>query len=112
MPPPPFESSRPAAASAVAALLQGTSQIWRGRDIAPVIARPTGFHKLDRLLPGHGWPGGALIELITGCEGIGELRLPMPALRELCAEGYPVAFISPPHIPYAPALKRAGLPLR
>ena len=96
---------------AVAALLQNTSQIWRGRDIAPVVARSTGFHQLDSLLPGRGWPVGALIELIAGCEGIGELSLPIPALRELCSQDYPVAFISPPHIPYAPALKLAGLPL-
>jgi hypothetical protein len=110
MPPASFES-RASSAAAVASQLQGTSQLWRGRDIAPIAARSTGFPQLDRLLPGHGWPVGALIELIAGCEGIGELSLPMPVLRELCAQDFPAAFISPPHIPYAPALKRAGLPL-
>ncbi len=102
------DSARP---GALATLLQGNARIWRGRDIAPVIARSSGFPALDRLLPGHGWPVGALTELITACEGIGELSLPLPALRALCEQDYPVAFISPPHIPYAPALKRAGLPL-
>lgn len=111
MPYSPSQMRASAGPEALAALLQGTAQIWRGRAIAPVGARSTGFPALDRLLPGHGWPVGALTELLTGCEGIGELSLPLPALRQLCAQDYPIAFIAPPHIPYAPALKRAGLPL-
>lgn len=111
MPLSPLQQRPAGGTGALLNLLQGNAQIWRGRDIAPVVSRATGFAPLDRLLPGHGWPVGALTEFITACEGIGELSLPMPALRSLCAQDYPVALISPPHIPYAPALKRAGIPL-
>lgn len=85
--------------------------IWRGREIAPVKARRTGHAELNRLLPGHGWPVSALIELIPMQEAIGELQLLLPALRALCQEGRDIAFIRPPHLPYPPALAKAGLPL-
>ena len=44
-------------------------------------------------------------------EGIGELRLTLPALVRLQAEGRSVVWVSPPHRPYAPALAAAGLDL-
>lgn len=96
--------------AAIETMLRSPS-IWRGGDIAPMRARPTGFGALDRLLPGYGWPLSALIELLPTHEGIGELSLLMPVLRQLCSEGRDIAFIRPPHVPYPPALARAGLPL-
>jgi len=111
MPSYPLPLCNPTDATALLAVLQGEARIWRGRDLAPVTARPTGFAALDHCLPGHGWPVGALTELLAVREGIGELSLPLPALRALCAQEYPIAFIAPPHIPYAPALRKAGIPL-
>ncbi|HLX30390.1 MAG TPA: translesion DNA synthesis-associated protein ImuA [Casimicrobiaceae bacterium] len=86
--------------------------IWRGGDCAPEPASiATGFAELDGALPGGGWPRAALTEVMLACEGIGELRLTLPALARLQAEGRSVVWISPPYRPYAPALARAGLDL-
>jgi len=74
---------------------------------------PTGFRRLDERLPGGGWPLDTLIELLLPLHGIGEINLLLPALRTLCAqdERSPrwIAWLGPPHLPYAPALARAGL---
>ena len=56
-------------------------------------------------------PWSVLIELIPMVEGIGELRLPLPALKQLCQESRDIVFVRPPHLPYPPALAKAGLPL-
>ena len=48
---------------------------------------PSGFPELDRALPGGGWPQGALTELLSDEEGIGELRLLLPALAAPGAGG-------------------------
>lgn len=71
----------------------------------------SGFAALDRELPGGGWPCGALTELLGGLEGIGELQLVLPALAALTARGKRVAWLAPPHLPYAPALAAAGIDL-
>ena len=74
---------------------------------------PTGFRRLDEKLPGGGWPLDTLIELLLPVHGVGELNLLVPALRELCQEGAGprrwIAWLGPPHLPYAPALAGAGL---
>ena len=85
--------------------------IWRGAELArsacPGIA--TGFAALDAELPGGGWPCGALSEILPQHEGIGELRLLGPALAQLASQGNFIAWIAPPHQPYAPALAAAGI---
>ncbi len=85
--------------------------IWRGggfaRAGAPAI--PSGFPALDAELPGGGWPSGALVEILPAHEGIGELRLLGPALAALTERGLRLAWIAPPHLPYAPALAAAGI---
>jgi len=87
--------------------------IWRGDDLAQVAVPSvaTGYAALDRELPGGGWPAGALTELLHEREGIGELRLVAPALARLSEAGRWVAWIAPPHLPYAPALAAAGIKL-
>lgn len=88
--------------------------VWRvAESVSAGTARPTGFARLDARI-GGGWPCDTLIELLLPSPGIGEFRLLLPALRELCAgeAGAPrrwVAWIDPPHLPYAPALAGAGL---
>lgn len=87
--------------------------VWRG-DRPGTSARPgqpTGHAGLDALLPGGGWPRGALTELICQEEGIGELSLLLPALAEISREGRWIALVAPPYIPYAPALAGAGVDL-
>jgi cell division inhibitor SulA len=86
--------------------------LWRGDALAQTQpAEPTGFAELDALLPGGGWPRGALTELLLDHEGIGELRLTIPLLAALTAAGGWVALIAPPYLPYAPALSALGVDL-
>ncbi len=72
---------------------------------------PSGFSTLDAKLPGDGWPLGTLTEILYEGPGIGELRLVMPALAHLSRQGRWLVWISPPHIPYAPALADHGVDL-
>ncbi len=86
--------------------------IWRGKDLAPSIRGiSSGFADLDTLLPGQGWPCGALTEILTEREGIGALRLLIPALARLSREDRWLTFVAPPYIPYAPALADLGVDL-
>jgi len=93
-----------------AALLE-RPDIWRGGSLsrAGTPAIPSGFSRLDAELPGGGWPAGALTEILPTHEGIGELRLLGPALAALSNRGLWLAWIAPPHLPYAPALAAAGI---
>jgi cell division inhibitor SulA/protein ImuA len=94
---------------AVAQLLDNPL-LWRGDAKARVEhAVASRFVELDRELPGGGWPQGTLTELLLDSEGIGELRLLLPALETLARAGRWIAFVAPPHLPYAPALARAGI---
>lgn len=88
--------------------------LWRGRQLTQPESQPTvhsGFNRLDKQLPGHGWPLGGLTELLLTRAGIGELRLLLPALTTL--QNHPhnrwSIWINPPFVPYAPALQAAGI---
>lgn len=86
--------------------------VWRGDSLArcelPAVA--TGFAGLDAVLPGGGWPSGALTEILAAREGIGELSLLAPALARLSGDAARwLLWVAPPHLPYAPALQAAGL---
>ncbi len=92
--------------------------IWQGADSQPPhIVHSTGFKVLDDHLPGNGWPTATLTEIVLESYGIGELSLLMPALARLSrpqgsgqAVGW-ILWVSPPFIPYAPALSRHGIDL-
>jgi hypothetical protein len=93
------------------ALLQ-RADIWRGDRLTTGIKSvPSGFAELDALLPGGGWPQGALTEIMMTRQGIGALRLLMPALARLSQGDRWICWVAPPHIPYAPALVNAGVDL-
>ncbi|HMI37519.1 MAG TPA: translesion DNA synthesis-associated protein ImuA [Steroidobacteraceae bacterium] len=81
-----------------------------GEEAGP-IALPTGFAQLDAVLPGGGWPVGAITELMPDAQGIGELSLLLPALAQLSCAGRCIVWIAPPCLPYPPALARHGLAL-
>lgn len=87
--------------------------IWRRAATSPrpANAQPTGLDELDALLPGGGWPRGALSEILIEQDGIGECSLLLPALAALTQARQRVALIAPPYIPYAPALAAAGVDL-
>jgi hypothetical protein len=87
-------------------------RVWRGRAIRSEIpAISSGYDLLDAELPGRGWPSGALTEILGSQQGIGELELVLPAVAALTWAGKRVAWLAPPHLPYAPALVAAGVDL-
>lgn len=97
-------------------LLQN-SQIWRARNQSGLQGQKglaTGYPKLDRELPGGGWPRNAVTEILLEHYGIGELQLLMPALvylntgAEQTRPGW-IAWVAPPFQPYPPALSQWGL---
>ncbi len=87
------------------------ADLWVGGEAAHGRAQTTGHAALDRLLPGGGWPRGALSEILVPEPGVGELRLILPLLIDCARAGQRVALVSPPHLPYAPGLAKAGLRL-
>lgn len=87
-------------------------QIWQASTVEDrrSLGLDTGHDVLNELLPNGGWPRDGVTELITDSQGIGELRLLMPALASLSqAENRWIAWIRFPHIPYAPALEACGI---
>ena len=103
--------SAPSPAARLAARLAHPA-IWRGGDCAPEPASvPSGHPALDAVLPGGGWPGAGLTEVLLAREGIGEIALMLPALCALQRRARDIVWIAPPHRPYAPALAAAGLDL-
>ncbi len=91
-------------------VLQRTD-VWRGGIAPPQTGVASGFAALDTELAGGGWPMGAVSEILMRHPGGGELTLLMPALTRISQEGKWLAFVTPPYIPYAPALLRAGVDL-
>jgi hypothetical protein len=92
-------------------------RIWRGQaraDDAGWQALASGYPRLDRHLPGGGWPRHALTEILLDHYGTGELQLLMPALAGLSSAGEEagwIAWIAPPFEPYPPALQQWGVNL-
>lgn len=85
--------------------------VWRGGELERVVHATvaTGHARLDRELPGGGWPVGTLSEVLHDGVGIGEVGFLAGALARASAEERLVAWIHPPHLPYAPALAQSGL---
>jgi len=93
-------------------LLAQAPQLWRGRE--PNRSQRTlgtGHARLDKRLPGGGWPMGALTELIASTHGLGEFSLLFPTLAEISHRGEWLVLIDPPWIPYPAALQGHGLAL-
>ena len=94
--------------------LLGHPDLWlgSGKDAGagrrPIL--PTGFTALNALLPGGGWPAGAVTEILLPGVGIGEMRLLLPSLAGP-GDGRLIAWIDPPYLPYAPALSAGGVRL-
>jgi protein ImuA len=87
------------------------SQVHQGfervADERPGIA--TSFAVLDAFLPWHGWPTGAMTEIMTHVIGCGELSLILPAMARLTQEKRQIICIGAPHELFAPALASAGV---
>jgi hypothetical protein len=87
--------------------------VWRGGELEnaahPVVA--TGHRALDRELPCGGWPVGTLSEVMHDGVGIGEVGFLAGTLARAAQDKRLIAWINPPHLPYAPALEQAKLAL-
>lgn len=77
---------------------------------ASIEALPTGLAELDAALPWGGLPRGALTEILLAQDGLGEMRLLLPALARL-SRSERILMVAPPYTPYAPALAAAGIAL-
>jgi protein ImuA len=117
------------AASVEELLHNNPTRLWRAREQGTAstvpAGLPTGYAALDGCLPGQGWPRQGLIEILSDLRGIGELRLLLPALAQLSGRarssaarhnpaavarrGGWLAWVSPPYMPYAPALAACGI---
>ena len=110
-------------------LLQNPA-IWRAQESSESSGwqgLATGYPRLDRHLPGGGWPQQALTEILLEHYGSGEIKLVMPALARLsqvqlpddlpeehCRQGIGcgwIAWVAPPFEPYPPALLQWGVDL-
>jgi len=85
--------------------------LWRGDQLgSPVVAvHPSGFEALDAELPGGGWPGHSLTEILSPQSATLEWRLLGPALQRVCAAGDTVVVVGPPRTPHLPGLRLLGL---
>ena len=87
--------------------------VWRGGELElaaqPAVA--TGHAALDRELPGGGWPTGTLSEVLHDGRGIGEIAFLSGALARASQGARMIAWVNPPHLPYAPALAQSGIAL-
>lgn len=97
-------------------LVREQAMLWKGRSLsqqadATATALDTGFASLNSLLKTGGWPQASLLEIQVDEWGQGELQLLLPTMAALSQAGQQLAWISPPYIPYAPALQAAGVDL-
>lgn len=90
------------------------SAVWRADQLGAALQRiwPSGFAMLDAELPGGGWPGHGLTELLSPCGSGFEWRLLGPLLARLVAEGRDTLLVGPPHVPHMPGLQAQGLSAR
>jgi hypothetical protein len=89
--------------------VESIAGVWRGLGKARPDSESTGIATLDQALLG-GWPVGALSQLVSAEAGLG-FSLMLPLLARLTQAGRHVALVAPPYIPYAPALRDAGITL-
>ncbi len=71
----------------------------------------SGFEALDAVLPGGGWPVGAMTEILHAGPETFAWSLLLPALGPaVSARRRPVLLVGAPHLPFGPALAAQGLP--
>ena len=91
--------------AAVAAALWRADQL--GSPVAATVS--SGFEALDAVLPGGGWPGHGVTDILSAQSGTLEWRLLGPLLRRVCAAGRSVVLVGPPRPPHPPGLRLEGI---
>ncbi len=87
-------------------------RLWRGRGNQPAQPTwPSGYDALDELLPGGGWPQGALSEFLLPGPGYGELSLLLPAIAQATQQDHSIALVAPPLVLNGPCLDAQGVQL-
>ncbi|MDO9359261.1 MAG: translesion DNA synthesis-associated protein ImuA [Polaromonas sp.] len=90
--------------------------VWRAGELgsSSLQVLDTGFPLLNRVLPGGGWPQGALVEVLQPQAGLHEWGLVAPALAGLqaAAAGKLVVLAGAPWRPFGPALGARQLDMR
>lgn len=76
--------------------------LWRGDELAAPggTVVPTGFAALDAVLPGGGWPVGAVTELLQPQFSLAEAQLLLPAVALQAGPRRQVLVIGSPHEPF------------
>jgi protein ImuA len=98
------------------------TQVWRAGELggANLHTVSTGYEALDKILPGGGWPQGALVELLLPQAGQHEWGLLAPglvhALNQPATFDEPgaqlTALVGPPYLPFGPALGARQIDMR
>ena len=92
------------------------AQVWRAGELgsASLQTIATGYAALNQVLPGGGWPQGALIEVLQPQAGLFEWGLLAPALAALQrqAPGELTVLVGAPWLPFGPALGARFLDMR
>lgn len=87
--------------------------VWHGGEVGcqDEVAWASGHAALDAQLPGGGWPGGGLVELLQERPEEHAWRLLLPALAQaVLRHAGPVVLVEPPREPFGPSLRAQGLP--
>ncbi len=87
--------------------------VWRADELSCSTGATvaTGHPELDGLLPGGGWPVGAISEILQVQSGQHEWRLLLPALKRADI-GSVVVLVGAPHVPFGPGLAAQGFDVR
>ena len=91
--------------------LEQLARLCRREGAVQPTVHATGCAALDAVLPHGGWQSGTIVELMPTQIGVGEFQLLMPALASISSSDHHIAIVSPPYIPFAPALLRHGVRL-
>jgi protein ImuA len=92
------------------------ANVWRAGELGSTSVQTiaTGYAALDAVLPGSGWPQGALIEVLQPQAGVHEWGLVAPALAALQAQASNelTVLVGAPWLPFGPALGARALDMR
>ncbi|WP_397409808.1 translesion DNA synthesis-associated protein ImuA [Polaromonas sp.] len=84
------------------------ADVWRAAELGShsLPALDTGYAALNQVLPGGGWPQGALVEMLQPQAGLHEWGLLAPALAavQAAAPAKLVVLVGAPWLPFGPAL--------
>ena len=88
--------------------LAALCHVWRAGELGSAVLQTvdTGYAALNQVLPGGGWPQGAMVELLQPQAGLHEWGLLAPALavQQLAAPHQLVVLVGAPFLPFGPAL--------